>query len=108
MRTFDSGATRDSDEGKPDYAGYQSPLVVQAYGEYMLKHQKQADGEMRPSDNWKKGMSRDVYFASLWRHFEDVWLEHEGYPSRDGLLEALMGMKFNLDGYIHETLKVEV
>jgi hypothetical protein len=105
MRKFDTGATRDQNDTKPDYAGFLSPLVIKGYGRYMHKHRKQADGTLRSSDNWKKGMSKSVYFESMWRHFLDVWLEHEGYDSRDGLDEALYGLLFNVMGFIHETEK---
>ena len=52
MRNFDTGATRDTDKGKNDYEGFYSPLVVEAFGDYMTKHQLQADGKLRDSDNW--------------------------------------------------------
>jgi len=107
MREFESGATRDDDEGKPSYIGYDSPLVVESYGRYMLKHQRQANGEMRGAGNWKLGMSRDVYIESLYRHLLDLWMEHEGYPSRDGVEEALNGIIFNAKGYLFEHLKGE-
>jgi len=105
MRTFNTGATRDQNDTKPDYAGFLSPLVIKGYGQYMHKHRKQADGTLRSSSNWKKGMSKDVYMESMWRHFLDVWLEHEGYKSRDGLDEAMYGLLFNVMGFIHETEK---
>lgn len=109
MRTFSSGATRDTAEGKPDYAGYLCPLVIKRYGEYMLKHQKQADGKMRDSDNWKKGMDNKVYLSSLFRHFHDVWMELEGYKSREGLQDALCAMLFNVQGILrNELLKQNV
>ena len=104
-RHFPSGAYRDTAEGKPDYRGYLSPLVIRAYGEYMLKHQKQSDGEMRGSDNWKAGIPTDAYLSSMYRHFLDVMLEADGYQSRDGMDEALGGLLFNLMGFMHERLK---
>jgi hypothetical protein len=107
MREFSSGATRDSDEDKPDFLGYMSPLVVQAYNAYMLKHQKQADGTMRGADNWKQGMPKEVYRASLGRHFLDMWLETDGYGSRDGLREALCAIIFNASGMLYEELREE-
>jgi hypothetical protein len=105
MRKFDTGATRDQNDTKPDYAGFLSPLVIKGYGQYMHKHRLQADGTLRSSSNWKKGMSKDVYLESMWRHFLDVWLEQEGYRSREGLDEAMYGLLFNVMGYIHETEK---
>ena len=54
MRTFDTGATRDSDNDKLDYEGFLSPLVLRRYAEYLHKHRKQSDGKIRTSDNWQK------------------------------------------------------
>lgn len=104
MRTFDSGATRDDDEGKPDYEGFLSPLVIARYGEYMMKHQVQADGNLRSSDNWQKGIPKDAYVKSGWRHFLDWWSVHRGLPSREGIEEALCALMFNVMGYLHVVL----
>lgn len=104
MRTFDTGATRDGDEGKPSYVGYLSPLALRVYGQYMLRHQQQADGTRRSADNWKRGIPRDSYLDSLVRHVLDLWLEHEGYTSRDGIEDALCAVIFNAQGYLHEHL----
>jgi len=105
VRTFDTGATRDTDENKPDYEGFLSPLVLVRYGEYMMKHQVQADGDLRSSDNWQQGIPKDAYLKSAFRHFLDWWLEHDGYESREGLEEALCALMFNVMGYLHEELK---
>jgi len=104
MRRFDSGATRDSDEDKIDYEGFLSPLVLERYGRYMMKHQVQADGELRSSDNWQKGIPQDAYMKSGFRHFMDWWKEHRGYGSREGLEEAICALMFNCMGYLHEVL----
>ena len=47
MREFESGATRDTDDGKLSYAKCLSPAVLRRYLEYMDEHRKQADGQMR-------------------------------------------------------------
>lgn len=107
IRTFKTGATRDTEEGKYDYEGFLSPVVLQAYGKYMHKHRKQSDGKLRDSDNWQKGILRDVYLKSLWRHFMDVWSEHRGVTSRDGIEDALCGVIFNAMGYLFEYLKLK-
>ena len=73
MRTFDTGATRDTNTDKPDYEGFLSPLVIERYGQFMMKHQKQSDGTIRASDNWQKGMPQDVYVKSGFRHFMEWW-----------------------------------
>jgi hypothetical protein len=108
MRSFETGATRDTDIGKPDYAGYLSPLVIEEFGRYMLKHTKQPDGTYRKSDNWKLGISQEAYFKSGFRHFFDWWTEYELGRSREGLKDAICGLLFNAMGYLHEELKKDV
>lgn len=105
MRKFKTGATRDSDHNKPEYTGYLSPLVIKRYGEYMMKHAIQPNGKYRPGGNWKKGMPKDSYLDSMFRHLLDVWLNHEGYDGRDTTEEALCAVIFNASGYLLETLK---
>jgi len=105
MREFKTGATRDSEEGKFDYEGFYSPLVVKRFGQYMDKHRKQADGKLRDSDNWQKGIPKDAYIKSAWRHFMDWWMEHRGYKSREGIEDALCALMFNVMGYLYEILK---
>jgi hypothetical protein len=112
MRTFDTGATRDSEGDKLDYDGFLSPLALHRYAEYMHGHRVQADGTLRASDNWQHGIPQDVYRKSLWRHFLDVWRVHRGYRAFDGkdgheitLDEALCAVIFNAMGLLHEHLK---
>ena len=112
MRNFDTGATRDTDEGKNDYEGFYSPLVVEAFGNYMTKHRIQADGKLRDSDNWQKGIPKDAYIKSLWRHFLDMWFIHRGYKRTDKqtgevltMKEVLCAILFNVQGYLYEILK---
>ena len=52
MRTFDTGATRDTDSDKLDFDGFLSPLALEAFAEYMHRHRQVADGSLRASDNW--------------------------------------------------------
>ena len=104
MRTFDTGATRDTETGKLDYEGFLSPLVLERFAEYMNKHRVQADGTLRDSDNWQKGIPKEAYMKSGWRHFMDWWKEHRGHESREGLEEALCAVIFNAQGYLHEVL----
>jgi hypothetical protein len=105
IRKFDTGATRDTDEGKYDYEGFFSSIVIKRFGEYMNKHRKQSDGSLRASDNWQKGIPLDAYIKSSWRHFMDWWMEHRGFSSREGLEDALCALMFNVMGYLHEILK---
>lgn len=105
MRKFITGATRDDADNKIDYEGFISPIVLERYGEYMLKHQVQADGQKRNSDNWQLGISKDVYLKSLLRHVMDVWKIHRGYKGRDSIEEALCAVMFNTMGYLYELQK---
>lgn len=109
MRTFTTGATRDTAEGKPNYGGYLSALALRCFGRYMLKHEMQADGKKREPGNWKKGIPEDVYYESLLRHvLEDLVALKDGLLGRevDATVEdALCAIIFNAQGMLHERLK---
>lgn len=107
VRQFDTGATKSSNVGKPDYEGFMSPLVVVRYGEYMIKHQLQPDGKLRDSDNWQKGIPKNDYMKSMYRHFIDLWLHHRGFGQLavEDQEESLTALYFNVQGYLHEILK---
>lgn len=109
MRTFDTGATRSNDAGKIDPEGFLSPLVIERYCLYLNKHRVQADGKLRDSDNWQKGMDRTTYMKSAWRHFLDMWKTHRVTPTPTANSEAfedsICAVLFNVMGYLHETLK---
>lgn len=108
VRKFETGATRDTAEGKPEYAGFNSPLVEKAFGEYMNTHRVQPDGQLRESSNWKKGIPVSAYHQSLHRHYMDLWLHLEGYPEEavdKDLVSILCALRFNINGLLLETLK---
>ena len=110
VRTFETGATRSQDKGRPDYEGYLSPLVIERFGEYMLKHQVQSDGTIRSSDNWQRGITLDSYIKGAFRHFMHWWQRHRGWPVRDphaaaDVEEDICALIFNCQGYLHEILK---
>lgn len=111
IRTAPSGATRDSDDGKLDYEGFFSPLVMRRYAAYMHKHRRQSDGSLRDSDNWQKGMPLWWYMKSGYRHFMDVWSLHRGHAVFDektgepiDMETALCALLFNIKGYLHVIL----
>jgi hypothetical protein len=105
VREFDTGATRDTDHDKMDYEGFLSPLVLAEFARYMHKHRVQADGTLRDSDNWQKGIPLDAYMKSMFRHFMELWAGHrDDHKSNAELLEALMALMFNVQGYAHELL----
>ena len=105
MREFESGATRDTDKGKPDYEGFLSPRVLVRYGEYMSKHRTQADGKLRDSDNWQKGIPIAQYMKSKWRHFMDTWIWHRTKPVGADVEDSLCAELFNTMGMLDEVLK---
>ena len=112
MRTFATGATRNTDTNKLDYDGFLSPYALEAYAKYMHKHRFQEDGSLRDSDNWQKGIPLAVFVKSLWRHFFDFWAITRGLvrvSPEDGHLidveEACCSIMFNVMGYLHEHLK---
>ncbi len=104
MRKFNSGATRDDDTNKIDYEGHLSPLAIEAFGVYMHKHRFQADGVIRDSDNWQKGIPKDAYMKSMWRHFFAVW---KNYRLGKDYKEDLCALFFNVQGLLHEEVKNE-
>ena len=110
MREFETGATRDNDDGKFDYEGFLSPIVLKRFAQYMHKHRLQADGQLRASDNWKRGIPFSAYMKSLFRHFMDVWAYHaqgaHSVEDLDALENALCATLFNVQGYLHELLKL--
>lgn len=107
MRVFETGATRNLDATKPDYEGFESPLVEWAFGAFMNSNRVQADGTIRASDNWQRGIPLDSYAASMKRHLHDVWLHHRGHSelAQEDLVVALCALRFNVNGYLHELVK---
>lgn len=112
IRTFSSGATRHTDDKKYDYEGFLSPWALRRYGEYMHDHRIQADGTKRDSDNWQKGIPRDQYMKSFYRHALDAWSIHRGLATFDtkngseiNIEDALCGALFNAFGLLHEILR---
>jgi hypothetical protein len=108
MRTFSSGATRDTDAGKLDFDCL-SPLVLERYADYCLQHSGTLQG-IRPVDNWQKGMPRSAYAKSLTRHFMQFWKLHRGFKTKDEkgrpvtIEDALCAVIFNAQGYLFEKL----
>lgn len=110
LRHFDGGATRDDDDGKLDFEGALSPLVLVAFAAYMDRHRDTADGR-RDADNWQAGFPRDVLMKSLLRHVMDLWLLHRGHQvvrPEDGHVvewdDALGGVLFNAQAMWHQRL----
>ena len=105
IRKFDSGATRDTNEGKLDFEGFLSPAVLNEYALYMRENRLQSDGQLRDSDNWQKGIPKEVYMKSGWRHFFDWWWLHRQNADKKLIARACCALMFNVMGYLHELLK---
>jgi len=103
IRTFTSGATRDTDEGKLDWEGFISPIAMRVFAEYMHKHRLQADGTLRTADNWQKGMPRRQLIKSLVRHAWDLWFCWRADPENTKELVALLcAILFNVQAMLLE------
>jgi len=108
VRTFNTGANRDTDTDKFDYEGFLSPLVLERYAAYMHKNRLLKDGSLRDSDNWQKGIPKNVYMKSAWRHLMEWWRLHRSVVTPTGrplLEEAICGVLFNAMGYLHEVMR---
>ena len=85
----------------------------------MHQHRKQADGKLRDSDNWQKGIPISAYKKSLIRHTMDIWSVWRGfmplsvkkeYPNdsvRKIIINLLCAIIFNAMGYLYELLRYE-
>lgn len=117
IRKFSTGATRDTEDGKIDPEAFLEPVVLGEYFDYMHRHRRQKDGNLRDGDNWQNGFPRKALMKSLWRHSYDVWLMHRGNPpkSKDileiyqsdpklAMIESLCGVIFNCFAYMRETI----
>ncbi len=105
-RTFETGATRDTDEGKFDYEAFNAPIVERTYASYMHDNRKQVDGQLRDGDNWQNGMPRRQYMKSLIRHVFDLWYLWRNAPSdTKAIVTLLCAIRFNVNGLLFEILR---
>lgn len=108
IRTFDTGATRDTATGKFELAKYLSPAFINGFARYMNKHQVQSNGERRAGDNWQLGMPEETCLESLRRHEHDFWAILRGWTVRDEkgaevtLEDAAYGLVFNIQIIMHQ------
>ncbi len=106
-REFTTGATRDNDDGKYDYEGFLSPMVLEAFAAYMHENRKTLSGDYRASDNWQKGIPCKEYIKSAYRHFHDWTKICRDIPVPEGELGATMGVLFNVMGWVFERMKAD-
>lgn len=72
MRKFETGAIRDTGEGKYEYFGFRHPLIEQSFAKYMYEHSIMPDGSLRDANNWWKGWDKNISLQSMVRHLEDL------------------------------------
>jgi hypothetical protein len=107
-RTFSTGATRDTAVGKIDPEGFVHPLFMLQFYKYMNMHRIQSDGTLRDSDNWQKGIPKEVCAKSLKRHMLDFELIHRGcYDAAHEpcIIAAAMGIMFNVQAYVLQVIQ---
>jgi len=112
MRDLETGAIRDTLEGKLSFVKALSPIVLERYVQYLGKHRNLPDGRLRDWDNWKLGIDKEIFLDGLGRHFWASWLLLQGFPASDNhgpvtLLDSLFGVMFNAQGLIRELLEDE-
>ena len=105
---FVSGSTRSDDTGKLHFERALSPLVLERFVRYMYEHNVPAG---RHEDQWQLGIPMESYTASGWRHFFAWWKIQRGFQAFNekgqpiDIEEALCGLMFNVQGFLHEFLK---
>jgi len=109
IQTFESGATRTSEDGRLSYVRGLSPVVLRRYLQYLAKHRKQADGSMREFDNWKQGIPMRRSFDGLGRHFFTLWLLMEGLDiyddsGQEDIQDVLCAIMFNTMSMLYQEL----
>lgn len=112
VEKFAGGATRSDSSDRYDPEGYFSPIAWERIAEYLQKHQVQADGSIRESDNWQKGVPAERFMRGLWRHMLHLWIRHRGYVPMDpnageDIEEDLCAIAWNAQGMLHFILKAK-
>ena len=102
IRTFKSGAIRDSQEGKESYGETISWTAFKRYAQYMTgKKEKYGSG------NFKKGIDIDSYEESLIRHYQK-YMENKYEGGNVEVNEDHMSaIVFNAMGIMHEEERIK-
>lgn len=100
MREFETGAVRDSGEGKEDYIETISWSAFKRYAQYMTgKKKKYGQG------NFKKGIPIDSYEQSLVRHLQKYLSNKYEDGNNEKEEDHLSAILFNVFGIMHEELR---
>jgi hypothetical protein len=104
-RVFETGATRDTDDGKLDYEGFIAPEVWEEFAKYMheCRLRNIPPGEqIRSSDNWRKGIPQSAYMKSMIRHVMEAW---KNWKLGTVDIKVFLAILFNVQGMVFEELK---
>lgn len=94
---FDTGAVRDSQEGKVDFVETISFTAHERFARYMTgKKKKYGQG------NFKKGIPIESYEKSLLRHLDKYFRNKYENGNDEPNEDHLAAMRFNIDGIMHE------
>lgn len=96
-RYFDTGAARDSEEGKEDYIETISWSALKRFAVYMTGKKKKY-GEW----NWKKGIPVESYERSLLRHIQKYLENKYENGSTETKEDHLSAILFNTFGIMYE------
>jgi hypothetical protein len=94
---FETGAIRDTSEGKEDYVETISWLAMQAYARYMTKK-----ASVYGPGNWRKGIPEESYERSMMRHAQKYLANKYDGASLEPTEDHLCALMFNVIGLIHE------
>ena len=97
IRTFKSGAVRDSENDKEDYVETLAWRSLKRYAKYMTsKKSKYGRG------NFKKGIDIESYERSLVRHLQKYFENKYEQGQVEKNEDHLSGMVFNIFGIMYE------
>lgn len=101
MRKFETGAVRDSENGKEDYTETISWTAFKRYAQYMTKC-----AEKYGTGNFKKGINIDSYERSMIRHLQKYMENKYEQGTIETDSDHLSAMVFNIFGIMHEEERV--
>lgn len=97
ITNFDTGAIRDSQEGKPDFVETVSFTAHRRFVEYMTGKKKKYG-----AGNFKKGIPIESYEKSLLRHVDKYFRNKYENGNDEPNEDHLAAIRFNVDGIMHE------
>jgi len=103
-RSFETGAVRDTDEGKESYIDSVSFLALKRYA---LFQKNACEKRGYSKDNWRKGIPIKVYEESLMRHLQKYLSNKYEGTNIEPDVDHLGAAFFNLQGIMHEEEKLK-